>query len=63
MAMVMTLSLTKPILKTMTITTTILRIAPVVQVVNLEFCLCLSPRFEPQVGRTFDFICKNKDKK
>ena len=33
-------------------------VAPVVQVVNLEFYLCLSPGFEPQVGRTFDFICK-----
>ena len=31
-------------------------VAPVVQVVNLEVCLCLSPGFEPQVGRTFDFI-------
>ena len=38
-------------------------LAPVVQVVNLEFYLCLSPWFEPQVGRTFDFICKNKNKK
>ena len=38
-------------------------VAPVVQVVNLEFCLCLSPGFEPQVGRTLDFICKNKSQK
>ena len=38
-------------------------VAPVVQVVNLEFyLLCSSPGFEPQVGRTFDFICKNKNK-
>ena len=29
----------------------------------LEFYLCLSAGFEPQVGRTFDFICKNKNKK
>ena len=35
-------------------------VAPVVQVVNLEIYLCLSPGFEPQVGRTFDFICENK---
>ena len=34
-------------------------VAPVVQVVKLEFYLCLSAGFEPQVGRTFDFICKN----
>ena len=39
------------------------QVAPVVQVVNLKFHLCLSPGFEPQVGRTFDFICKNKNKK
>ena len=34
-------------------------------VVNLEFylLLCLSPGFEPQVGRTLDFICKNKNQK
>ena len=38
------------------------RVAPVVQVVNLEFYLCLSPGFEPQVGRTNDFICKHKKK-
>ena len=38
-------------------------VAPVVQVVNLEVCLCLGPWFEPQVGRTFDFICKKKTKK
>ena len=38
-------------------------VAPVVEVVNLESCLCLSPGFEPQAGRTFDFICKNKNKK
>ena len=38
-------------------------VAPVVQVVNLEFCLCSSPGFEPQVCRTFDFICKNQNKK
>ena len=38
-------------------------VAPVVQVVNLEFYLCLSRGFEPQVGRTFDFIYKNKNKK
>ena len=40
-----------------------LPVAPVVQVVNLEFHLCLSPGFEPQVGRTIDFIWKNKIKK
>ena len=28
----------------------------VVQVVNLEFYVCLSPGFEPQVGGAFDFI-------
>ena len=40
------------------------RPAPVVQVVNLEFYFSvLSPGFEPQVGRTFDSICKNKNKK
>ena len=31
--------------------------------VNLEFYLCLSPGFEPQVGEKFDFICKKKKKK
>ena len=41
----------------------VIPVAPVVQVFNLEFYLCLSPGFEPQVGRTFDFICKNKTKK
>ena len=40
-----------------------LPVAPVVQVVNIEFYLCLSSGFEPQVGRTFDFISKNKNKK
>ena len=35
-------------------------IAPVVQVVNLEFYLRLSPGFEPQVGRTFDYLQKSK---
>ena len=38
-----------------------------VQVVNLEFylkvLLCLSPGFEPQVGRAFDFIRKNQNQK
>ena len=37
-------------------------VAPVVQVVTLEFYLCLSPGFEPQVGRTFDFIYLQKYK-
>ena len=31
-------------------------VAPVAQVANLEFYLCLSPGFEPQEGRTRDFI-------
>ena len=39
------------------------RLAPVIQVVNLELYLCLSPGIEPQVGRTFDFICKNISQK
>ena len=30
---------------------------------NSTYLLCLSPGFEPQVGRTFGFICKNKNKK
>ena len=38
-------------------------IAPVVQEVSLELYLCLSPGFESQVGRTFDFIRKNNIKK
>ena len=38
----------------------ILPVAPLVQVVNLEFQLCLSPGFEPQMSRTFDFINKFK---
>ena len=38
-------------------------VAPVVQVVSLEFYVCLSPGFEPQVGGTFDFIRKNKNTK
>ena len=33
-------------------------VAAVVHVVNLEFYLCLSTGFEPQVGQTFDFIYK-----
>ena len=33
-------------------------VAPVVQVVNLEFYLCLSPGFEPQVGRTLTLFAK-----
>ena len=37
-----------------------LHIAPVVQVVNLEFYLCLSPGFEPQVGRTLTLFAKIK---
>ena len=38
-------------------------VAPVVQVVNLEFYLCLSPGFEPQVGRTLTLFAKIKNKK
>ena len=38
--------------------------APVVKwLTSNSTCCVLSPGFEPQVGRTFDFICKNKSKK
>ena len=34
-----------------------------IQVVNLELKLCLSPGFEPQGGRTFDLVCENMNQK
>ena len=38
-----------------------LPVAPVVQVVNLEFYFCMSPGLEPKVGRTSDLFAKKKN--